>query len=120
MGRTGFVDRGGEQVFVLDFSGFTPEELGPVIREARLKIDQQQPASPLTLTKVDGARFNNDTVKQLKMLAKADEPYVRKAAIVGLSGLQQLALTAVSKFTGRDFIVCDTLEEAMSRLVSDS
>ena len=69
---------------------------------------------------MDGARFNNDTVTQLKKFAKGNEPYVKRAAIVGLSGLQQLVLTAVSKFTGRNFIVCGTVEEAMSRLVSES
>ena len=76
--------------------------------------------SVLTMTKVHGARFNNATVALLKNFTKDNEHFVRRAAVVGLEGLQKFVLEAVSRFTKREFYVCDSVEEAMERLTKAS
>ena len=118
MDRVKFVNHGAERILLLDFSGLVPEELEGVVTEAKKVIHAQPEASVLTLTKVDGARFNSSTVSLLKNFAKENEPFVRRAAIVGLEGLQKFVLDAVSKFTRREFYVCASIDEAKERLTS--
>lgn len=116
MDRIKFLNHGTERILLLDFSGLIPEDLEALVAEAKKIIHAEPPASVLTLTKVDGARFNSTTVSLLKNFAKENEPFVRKAAIVGLEGLQKFVLDAVSKFTRREFYVCGTVDEAKERL----
>lgn len=118
MKRVDFIEHQGKKILRLDFSGLTPEELADPIREAREIIKDQPPSSLLTMTNVKGARFNNQTVETLKEFARGNEPFVSRAALVGLEGLQKLVLTAVSKFTGRNFYVCGDEEEAKERLTA--
>lgn len=120
MDRIKFLNHGTERILLLDFSGLVPEELETLVGEAKQIIHAEPEASVLTLTKVDGARFNSATVSLLKKFAKANEPYVKRAAIVGLEGLQKFVLDAVSKFTRREFYVCGTVDEAKERLTGTS
>jgi len=117
--RVDFVEHRGKKILRLDFSGLTPEELAGPVREAQEIIRDQPPSSLLTMTCVDGARFNNQTIETLKEFAKGNESFVSRAALVGLEGLQKLVLTAVSKFTGRNFYVCGDEEEAKERLTAE-
>ena len=119
MDRVKFINHGSERILQLDFSNMLPEELEEVVSEAKKVIHAQPQGTVLTMTKVDGARFNNTTVSLLKDFAKDNEPYVRRAAIVGLQGLQKFVLEAVSKFTKREFYVCSTVEEAKDRLTQE-
>lgn len=119
MKRVEFIEHRGKKILRLDFSGLTPEGLAEPIREAQEIIRDQPPSSLLTLTRVEGARFNSQTVAALKDFAKGNEPFVAKAALVGLEGLQKLVLETVSKFTGRNFNVCADEEEAKERLTAE-
>ena len=118
MERIRFISHGSDRILELDFSNLIPEELEGIVEEAKKVIHAEPEGSVLTMTKVDGARFNNATVSLLKNFAKENEPFVRRAAIVGLEGLQKFVLDAVSKFSRREFYVCDTVEEAKERLTA--
>ena len=118
MERVELREREGKTVVFLDFSGLDPEDLKDVLEEAVDVIRSRPPKSLCTLTKVDGAHFNGEVIEALKEFAKGNEPYVEMGAIVGLEGLQKLVLTAVSKFSGRNFVVCGDIAEAESRLFS--
>ena len=118
MDRVELSEREGKTLVTLDFSGLEPEELAAVLEKAAAVIRSQPPKSVYTLTKVDGAHFNGEVIEALKEFAKGNDPYVTMGAIVGLSGLQKLVLTTVSKFSGRNFVVCGDVAEAESRLLS--
>ena len=118
MGRVELKDHEGRNIVHLDFSNLDPETLEEVLEEAKPVIRSQPPKSLCTLTTVDGAHFNGKVVELLKEFAKGNDPYVKMGAIVGLAGLQKLVLTAVSKFSGRNFIVCSDAAEAQRRLLT--
>ena len=118
MERVELKNHEGRNIVHLDFSDLDPEMLEEVLGKAKTLIRSQPPKSLCTLTQVDGAHFNEQVVELLKDFAKGNEPYVTMGAIVGLRGLQRLVLTAVSKFTGRNFIVCSDVTEAQRRLLS--
>lgn len=118
MSRTTFVTHQGKQICVLDFSGFQrAEEALPHIAEARKIVTAQPLGSVLTLTNVEGSRFNTDVVTALKELAAADKPHVKAGAIVGMHGIQRAIYVAVMQFTGRKIPVFNTSAEAMDWLV---
>jgi hypothetical protein len=102
MPRTRFIEVRGATVLLLDFSRIlNPYDVLPAIAEAKGIIARQPPDSLLLMTDVTGSRFNPEIANALKEFAAHNRPYVRKAAIIGLSGLQKLVYRAVLAFTGR-------------------
>ena len=116
MSRVRTLEGGPRPVVLIDFSNLDPPAALPVIGEAKALIRGMPPKSVDTVTKTDGASFNSEIIAALKEFAAGNEPHVLRAAIVGLSGLQRIVLGAVSHFTGRQFLLCDTLEEARRQL----
>lgn len=117
--RVDFVEHRGKKIPRLGFSDLTPEELAVPIREAQEIIRNQPQSSLFTMTCVDSAPFNNQTVEILKEFARGNEPFVSRASLVGLEGRQKLVLTVVSRFIGRNFYVCGDEEEAKERLTAE-
>jgi len=62
-----------------------------------------------------GGKFDNEVISKLKELTKGNEPYVRKAAVVGMSRLYKVVLMAM--LSNREFHIFDTTEEAKDFLV---
>jgi hypothetical protein len=55
----------------------------------------------------------------LKSRVAANAPYVRRAAVIGITGLQRLIYEAVQKFSQRNIPLFDSREEALAWLVKD-
>jgi hypothetical protein len=53
----------------------------------------------------------------MKEFTKANTPYIKAAAVVGISGLLEVAMSAVAKFSGRSFISFKTRSEAVEWLL---
>lgn len=82
-----------------------------------------RPAGPGTSVEIGadpdhcrGAKFDNETITKLKALTKGNEPYVEKAALVGISGLYKVLVTAVMMFSKREFHMFDHKEVALDFL----
>jgi hypothetical protein len=117
--RTYFVEHGGRRILLLDFSGITDEAVAlEAIAEAKAFVATQPENSLLTVTHIKGSAFTPVLVRALQDLARADAPYVKAAAVTGMSGLQRLAYTAISAFSQRTFEVFDDVESAMTWLAS--
>jgi hypothetical protein len=69
------------------------------------------------LTYVRNARFDRKVTQALKEYTHQNKPYVRAAAVVGMSGLMQVILHAIIVFTRRRFATFDSLDEAKDWLV---
>ena len=111
--RTRFIEHDGRRILLLDFSSIRDSAAALLaIAEAKAVIARQPRNSLLTLTYIKGSAFMPSIVGALQDLARHDAPYVRAAAVVGMSGLQRLAFTAITLFSGRTFRVCRDLEEA--------
>ncbi|PLY01659.1 MAG: hypothetical protein C0624_10095 [Desulfuromonas sp.] len=108
----------GHEVFEINCATDSSEEINKLLDVCAKQIRKRPPKSVVTLTTLVNGVYNNELVAKLSDLAKGNEPYVRKAAIVGLSGIYQTGLTAVSIFSRRDFKVCTTKEEALSYLTA--
>jgi hypothetical protein len=119
MSRISFIEYKGKKLLMEDFShAAAPEELIAWIDEARKVIASQPEKSVLAVLDATGSRFNNDVLEAMKQFTKANAPYVNHACVVGIDGLLAVALTAVSKFSGRSFKTCANMQEAKDWLVS--
>ena len=110
----------GINYFVMDFTGRQSAERKAIIDECGRQVQAQPNKSVYVITNVKGASFDSDFINMLKLLAKNNEPHVIKGAVVGLSGLQQIAMMMISTFSNRTFEQFGTVEKAVEAFVADS
>lgn len=114
------IDHEGEEIHKLDLRDDGPsnqEEVIAAINDMKDGVTSQPEDSVLALTLVENTGYNEDILEALKKETDANEPHVKKTAIVGISGLQKVALQAVKKFTGREFEQFEEVERAKDYLV---
>ena len=112
MDRARFIEHRGKKIFLLDCSDATIEEINAIADECARQVRVQPPNSVLTLTVAGGGKFSPDTIQKLKELTKGNKPYVKASAVVGITGLYKVVLSAVSLFSERRFHMFDEVEEA--------
>lgn len=117
MERIQFIEHNGKKILYIDFSNTAPDELIGLTTAAKKVIGAQPEKSLLTLTNVTNARFNKDVTAVMKEYTNHNKPFVKAAALVGLSSLQQVILNAIIVFTGRKFSAFSDLEKAKDWLI---
>jgi len=118
MDRIRFEDYKGKKVLIEDFSQMRPgPEFLAQIATAQKVIASQPQKSVLAVLDATGASFNNEILAAMKDFTKANTPYVKAAAVTGINGLLQVALSSISKFSGRSFNAFPTREAALDWLV---
>ncbi len=108
----------GCSILQIDFEGCEPPEFLERILYARSVIASQPLHSVRTLTLVKNARFNNQVSATIKEYTKHNKPYVCVAALVGLSGLQEIVYNVIIKVTGRKIATFPDVEAAKEFLVA--
>lgn len=119
MERVRFILYKGREIFLLDFSGLNLEDVYPLIERSKTMIQSRPEQSLLTLTDVTNTRFDDALTNRLKQFTAENRPYVRAAAIVGISGLKKILLDAVMIFSKRKFHAFETIEQAKEWLVKN-
>lgn len=114
-----FMEKDGKEIFVLTFSSSDIDHVLAQIDECARQVRQRPPKSVLTMTVVDGPKFNTQFVEALKHLTKGNEPHVKRAAAVGVTGLYKVAINAISLFSKREFKLFDCENEAVAYLTAD-
>ncbi len=107
-------------VFMADFSqlGNDAAKVAAECEAIKLALAAQPPHSVLSLSYVEGTLANEDIIKHLVDLVKVTNQYIKKRAVVGVSGYRRYLLYAFTKVVGDlRFSVFDTLDEALDWLV---
>lgn len=116
--RARFVEHLGRSVLFIDLSGIRDRLTAfRAMDELRALVATQPERSLLTLTLVEGSRFDPEIIQAVKELALHNKPFVKAAAVVGLSGVQRVAYAAVLLFSGRHVPSFRGIGEAMDWLV---
>lgn len=116
-----FVEHQGRKVLRIDLSGIRDRSTAfHAIDAVRALVATQPERSLLTLTMVGGSSFDPEIIEALKALALHNRPFVKAAAVVGLSGLQRLAYAAVLLFSRRHISTFRDVREAMDWLVEQN
>lgn len=116
MERVSFITHGGKEILLLDFSGMKAAEAIVMIEHAMGVISSRPVNSLLTLTDVTDIRFNDDLSRKMKGFTAHNKPYVRAAAVVGVTGLKRIIYNAVIAFSRRNITTFDDREAAKSWL----
>jgi hypothetical protein len=117
--RVRFIMHRGKRVLSIDYSHCDVALLKAVSGEMHRVISRETLNSVLTLTDVTGTTFDQESVEFLKSKVAANAPYVKRAAIFGISGLQRLIYDAVKLFTKRSIPHFDSPGEALDYLTAD-
>jgi hypothetical protein len=107
-----FIKYKGCPILQIDFQGCQPAEFLERIRYAQSVIASQPLGSVRTLTLVKDARFNSQVSEAMKKYTAHNKPNVRIAAVVGLSGLQEILFSVINKVTGRQIAAFPHVEAA--------
>ncbi len=119
MKRVQFITYKGKRILLEDFTFMQPgKEYGKLIKETQKMIANEPLKSVLAVFDATGCSFTKESLKQTLDFTKANTPYIKGTTVIGISGLLQIALSAVTDFAGRDFHEFPTREEAMDYLVT--
>ena len=114
-----FIEHEGKSILYLDFSCCKADEVLHAITKARKIVARQAERSLLTLTNVTEARFNDAVTRELKELTTHNRPYVRAAAVVGVTGIKRIIFEAVISFSQRKISTFDTVDKAKQWLIEN-
>ncbi len=114
--RVKFLNHREKEILLLDFSDSDTDEVMKIIDHAKDLISTRPHQSLLTLTDVTKARFNERVGQGMKEFALYNKPYVKAAAVVGITGLKRIIFGAVMAFTQRKLEPFDSREEALQWL----
>ncbi|HEY1940447.1 MAG TPA: hypothetical protein VGJ33_21145 [Candidatus Angelobacter sp.] len=118
-GRVRFMDHLGKRILFINYSHCDVAMLKAVAEEGNRVISHEPPNSVLTLNDVTGTTFDKESVAVLQAKVAANAPYVRRAAVIGISGLQRLIYEGVQAFARRRLPLFENRKEALSWLVRD-
>jgi hypothetical protein len=118
MDRISFLQYKGKSILLEDFSSLRPgPEFMSTLKTAQAIIASQPPVSVLAVLDATGASYNTETLGALKNFVQANTPYLRCSAVVGVTGLLNVALTTLSRVAGRSVNLFPTRQAAMDFLI---
>jgi hypothetical protein len=118
MERIRFIEHRGKTILHLDLTQAKPDDILRLIDRAKPVIAAQPPQSVRTLTDVTDLKFNTTASEALKAFVAHNKPFVKAAAVVGVTGLKQIIYNAVVKFSGRNLVAFDTSSQAKDWLAT--
>jgi len=119
MERVKFIKHEEKDILFLDFSNTRTDEVLKIIEDAKRVISTKPMNSLLTLTDVTNARFNDEVGDGMKQFSAHNKPYVKAAAVVGITGLKKIIFGAVVAFSKRNIESFDDVEQAKRWLVDN-
>ena len=118
-GRVRFIEHQGQRVLFINYSHCDVAMLKAVAEEGHRVIASEEPNSVLTLNVVTGTTFDKESVAVLQAKVADNAPYVRKAAVIGISGLQRLIYEGVQAFSRRRIPLFENRQDALRWLIQD-
>lgn len=115
--RVQFITHMGKRILSIDYSHCDVTTMKAVAEEGHRLIAREPLNSVLTLNDVTGTGFDQESVEVLKSKVAANAPYVKRAAVIGISGLQRLIYEAIKLFTRRSIPLFSSRQEALDYLV---
>jgi hypothetical protein len=110
----------GKNILCLDIAGLKLKDKQEFLKHvafAEEQIRKHPPKSLLLITNVTETGFDTEVSAIMGEYAFHNTPYIKASALVGVSGVQKVVLSAIKALTGRDFYLTDTVEEAQEWLI---
>jgi hypothetical protein len=116
--RDAFITHQGKEILLVDFTSLKGDQFIQAVGEAKKFLMNTGKKDLLVLYDVSHSRVSPEAVDTLKEAAKATHPFIKRRAVVGITGLQRVFLNAVNVFTGEDIKPFDNIEQAKDWLAS--
>jgi len=110
--RIKFLKHEGKDILFLNFADCRSNDVLRIIDEAKQVIGTQPEGSLLTLMDMTNARFNEVVTERMKDFTTHNKPYVKAAAIIGISGIKKIIFETVMMFSRRMIHICYNTNEA--------
>jgi len=119
--KSKWITHKGKRIFFVDLLGFGRQSaaLREELMQAEAVAYQQPGGSLLVLTDVRDTILSSEVMDFVKESSARATKHVRKEAIIGITGIRQVLLDAVSRFSGQQFATFDDVEAAKDWLVDD-
>jgi hypothetical protein len=117
--RIKVLDYSGHRVLLHDFSHCDPTAMRTILEEGQRTVALEPLNSVLSLVDVTGCTFDQHSITLMKSAALANAPFVRRAALIGLSALQRMVYEAVVTFSRRNIPLFRSRKEALDWLIED-
>ncbi|HEX3047488.1 MAG TPA: hypothetical protein VHY08_22240 [Bacillota bacterium] len=120
MGHIKTITHMGKSIVCSDLTNFNvsdKRELQEAINETKDHIAKQPPGSVLIITNVNQTHFDMEIIKMFIEYTSHNKPYIKASAVIGITGLLNIALNSVIKNTLRDIHTFDTEAQALDWLV---
>ena len=119
MERIYFITYKEKRVLIQDASNMNGgSEFKKIIQQAKKTIKSEPLNSILALFDASNCSFSDETMTVMKDYVQGNTPYIKAVAVVGATGLLQMALSTLARSSGREFNSFKTREEALEFLTS--
>jgi hypothetical protein len=116
--RVTFLQHGGKQVLLIDFSNVSAKDVSKIIADARPIIRQSELHSLLTLSDMTNVPVGDVSVGDLVTFVRDNKPYVKASAITGVSSLAKAILATTCLLTGRQIMSFESRQQALDWLIT--
>lgn len=110
----------GKRIWFADYSHFGVEskDLQREMDDIFEVLSREKPSSVLTLIDVTGTRGTPENFNLMRAMAVKLNPYVRKRAVIGMTGVQKTFFDLINKASGdKNYIRFEDAEAAKNWLV---
>jgi hypothetical protein len=109
----------GKQILLVDFSNLSASEVEETVRAVPEVVTTRALGSVLLLADFTDARFDEEALRSMKETAVFNKLFVRKTAWAGADSFPELFRENLKSFSGREFPVFKSREEALEWLAAD-
>jgi hypothetical protein len=109
----------GKQILLVDFSSLSAAEVENTVRAVPEVVTTRARGSVLLLADFTDAAFNQEALLAMKESAVFNKPFIRKTAWVGADSFPEAFRENLRTFSGREFPIFKSREEALEWLAAD-
>ena len=114
--RVKLIEHKGETIIYLNLSGLQGDVIIPMVQRFEQLVMESE--NPIALTNLINARVYGDGLEEIKRVAKAVRPHLKKRAVVGITGVKAILYKSVNLFArGVPTKMFDKIEDAKDYLV---
>lgn len=120
--KSHWTSHNGKRIFISEFSNCGTD--AAAVREEcdaiKIALADELPKSVLVIANLDGTYVNDAILQAFRQLLPVTNKYVKRRAIIGLSGFRRHFIFLVSKFVGdTNFSPFDSLDQALEWVTRD-
>jgi len=119
--RSQWIEHNGEKIFYQDFSKlfYNSAAIKAELEEVQKVVIAEPANSVLVLTDMRDTNIGSDVLPEMNAASNATKNYVRKTAVLGITGMKRKLADLLIALTGQPLKYFDDIESAKNWLVEE-